>query len=54
MKRKASNSPEPTSRKELKPSDYCDVPCVRDEDGNEVWPAPDEHMNAARKFLREW
>lgn len=54
MKRKASESPEPSSRKAPKPSDYCDVPCKRDANGNQVWPAPESQMEAAKEFLKEW
>jgi hypothetical protein len=54
MKRKASSSPEPKDRKAPKPSDYCDVPVRRDEAGNEIWPAPESQMKAAREFIREW
>lgn len=53
MKRKASSSPEP-SRKVVRTSDYCDVPCARDSNGNQVWPAPEEQIESAREFLRKW
>lgn len=42
--------------KKPKPSvpEYHLTPSVRDEDGAIVWPAPDEKMEAARAFIREW
>lgn len=54
MKRKASDSPEPSSRKAPKVNDYCDTPIKRDSEGNQIWPAPESQMIAAREFLRNW
>jgi hypothetical protein len=55
MKRKAeSGGAEASARKSVKIEDYCSVQPRQDEDGNPLWPAPETHMNAARKFLEEW
>jgi len=54
MKRKAPSSPEPKDNKVPKPSDYCDIPVRRDDEGNEIWPALESQMRAARDFIREW
>ena len=53
MKRKAE-SPEPAARKAVKGNDYCSVQPKRDSLGNQIWPAPEDQIIAARAFLREW
>ncbi|CZT42641.1 uncharacterized protein RSE6_02576 [Rhynchosporium secalis] len=53
MKRKAGSSPESSSRKIAKLTDYCESPTRRDSQGVEIWPAPEFQMTAARAFLRE-
>ncbi|KAM3070003.1 hypothetical protein ACMFMF_008354 [Clarireedia jacksonii] len=52
VKRKAG-SKEETSRKNAKVDDYCSTPVRRDSQGEEVWPAPREQVNAAYEFLQE-
>lgn len=34
--------------------EYHLTPSVRNEDGSIVWPAPEDKMEAARSFIREW
>lgn len=53
MKRKATDVTE-SPRKVAKTDDYCNVPVKRDSDGNEIWPAPESQMSAARAFIRDW
>ena len=56
MKRKATDSnvtSKPKRQREPEP-DYCDTPLRRDADGNYVWPAPSQAIEAARGFLKEW
>ncbi|KAH8791625.1 DHH family protein-like protein [Hyaloscypha finlandica] len=52
MKRKAE-SPEPAARKAARGNDYCSVQPKRDSLGNQIWPAPEDQMIAARAFFRE-
>ncbi|PQE14469.1 dhh family protein [Rutstroemia sp. NJR-2017a BBW] len=52
IKRKAGSTSE-TPRKTAKVDDYCSTPVRRDSEGEEVWPAPREQLNAAYEFLRE-
>ncbi|TVY42678.1 hypothetical protein LSUB1_G002736 [Lachnellula subtilissima] len=52
MKRKAI-SPEPSARKAVKVDDYCGVQTKKGPSGDPIWPAPEEQMISARKFLRE-
>ena len=56
MKRKAPFSDSvPKAKRQKEPEkDYCDVETVKDSDGSIVWPAPEEAMEKARAFLREW
>ena len=53
MKRKAT-SPEPSARKAVKVDDYCSVQTKKGPNGDPIWPAPEEQIISARKFLREW
>lgn len=53
-KRKASCSPEGTSRKAPKLADYCSAEPKRDHRSNEIWPAPEEQISAAQAFLIDW
>jgi hypothetical protein len=53
MKRKAE-SPEPAARKAARGNDYCSVQPKRDSLGNQIWPAPEDQMIAAKAFFREW
>jgi hypothetical protein len=34
--------------------DYCDVALKHDTHGEPIWPAPQDAMEAARAFIREW
>jgi hypothetical protein len=54
MKRKPSDSPEPSPRKAAKIDDYCSVEQKKDAHGIYIWPAPEDQMRVARKFLKEW
>jgi hypothetical protein len=53
MKRKAE-SPELSARKSARGNGYCSVEPKRDSLGNQIWPAPEDQMIAARAFLKEW
>jgi hypothetical protein len=53
MKRRAEST-ELTARKAAKGNRYCSVEPKRDSLGNQIWPAPENQMIAARAFLREW
>ena len=56
MKRKAESTNDATKKKrrQAEVPDYCDVDPVKDEDGGIIWPAPQEAIEKARGFLREW
>lgn len=34
--------------------EYHETPSKRDKDGEIIWPAPKDQMEAARNFIREW
>ncbi len=56
MKRKAvdiKESPQVKRQKEPIP-DYCHVQPRKDDNGNQLWPAPSEAVERAREFIREW
>ena len=48
--RSSKASPEPGD----KLPEYHETPSRRDKDGEIIWPAPNEQMQAAREFIREW
>ena len=48
--RSSKASPEPGE----KLPEYHETPSRRDKDGEIIWPAPNEQMQAAREFIREW
>ena len=54
MKRKASNNANAPSPKRIESLDYCDEEPRRAEDGEIIWPAPKDAIEAARAFLKEW
>jgi len=56
MKRKAADSGRSAQSKRPREQlpDYCDVEPRRDDTGAIVWPAPEEAIENAREFLREW
>lgn len=56
MKRKAADPRPPTKSKRPREQlpDYCDVEPRRDGSGAIVWPAPEEAIEGAREFMREW
>ena len=39
---------------EAKAGDYCYTETKLDEDGLPIWPAPNDQIQAAREFLKEW
>jgi ATPase subunit of ABC transporter with duplicated ATPase domains len=47
---KRARSAEPTA----KLPEYHETPSRRDKDGEIIWPAPKDQMEAARNFIREW
>lgn len=58
MKRKVSSgaaAPE-VSRKKPRANGaaYCDTPPSKDENGDDVWPAPEEEMGLARRIIKQW
>lgn len=40
--------------KRVKPDDYCSVQMKRDFNGDPIWPAPVEQIQAAQAFIKEW
>ena len=56
MKRKLGSATSPSKPKKVRAEvpDYCDVEVRKDARGSVVWPAPEEAMDKARDFLREW
>ena len=48
------NGSEKPKRPRTELPDYCAVESVRAADGEIIWPAPLEAMDAARDLLREW
>jgi hypothetical protein len=64
MKRNASTArlkKEDKSSKKAKTLDntaklpeYHETPSKRDKDGEIIWPAPKDQIEAARNFIREW
>ena len=54
MKRSANGNAKPPAKPRPKVPDYCDVEPERDGHGNGIWPAPEEAVEKARAFLREW
>ena len=40
--------------KRIKPDDYCNVEMKRNFDGDPIWPAAFEQMQAAQAFIKEW
>ena len=56
MKRKQStgSATVKSKRQQLRVPEYCDVEPQRASDGSIVWPAPQESIDEAKAFLREW
>jgi hypothetical protein len=57
MKRSASSVSKATSKaKRRRPEvpEYHLTPSLRDKSGEIIWPAPNEQIESARKFIQEW
>jgi len=54
MKRKAAQSPEPSTSKVARVEDYCNAKPKIDPNGNTIWPAPESQLTAAQTFLKYW
>lgn len=54
MKRKAAQSPEPSTSKVARVEDYCNAKPKINPNGNPIWPAPESQLTAARTFLKYW
>ena len=56
MKRKAADSQQASRVKRQKEAvpEYCDTACLRDGEGNILWPAGKDAVSNARDFLKEW
>ncbi|KAA8566140.1 hypothetical protein EYC84_008743 [Monilinia fructicola] len=53
IKRKAAASISEAPKKSVKVDDYCNTPVRQSSEGEEIWPAPRDHLEAAYDFIRE-
>jgi hypothetical protein len=57
MKRNAASLANggPTKKKpRVEVPEYHSTPCLRDDAGEIVWPAPEDKIEEAREFIRQW
>ena len=56
MKRKAAATNGPSQTKKARPDvpEYHTTPSIKDEHGDDVWPAPKDQMKRARDIILEW